>query len=107
MKNECEQITSAINNDIKKKDNILPEENVVKMRREIKIHDKQKKKRKRKTNAKRRADENIDVSFLFKKKNRRRRKQNKTPVSQQGASNRSPNPSQSAFILLSCFLNFQ
>lgn len=82
MKNECEQITSAINNDIKKKDNILPEENVVKMRREIKIHDKQKKKRKRKTNAKRRADENIDVSFLFKKKNRRRIKQNKTPVSQ-------------------------
>lgn len=48
MKNECEQITSAINNDIKKKDNILPEENVVKMRREIKIHHKQKKKRKRK-----------------------------------------------------------
>lgn len=86
----------------------MPEENVVKMRREIKIHDKQKKKRKRKTNAKRRADENIDVSFLFKKKkNGRRRKQNKTPVSQQGASNRSPNPSQSAFILLSCFLNFQ
>lgn len=83
----------------------MPEENVVKMRREIKIHDK--KKRKKKTNAKRRADENIDVSFLFKKKNRRRRKQNKTPVSQQGASNRSPNPSQSAFILLSCFLNFQ
>lgn len=83
----------------------MPEENVVKMRREIKIHDK--KKRKKKTNAKRRADENIDVSFLFKKNNRRRRKQNKTPVSQQGASNRSPNPSQSAFILLSCFLNFQ
>lgn len=85
----------------------MPEENVVKMRREIKIHDKQKKEKKKKTNAKRRADENIDVSFLFKKKNRRRRKQNKTPVSQRGASNRSPNPSQSAFILLSCFLNFQ
>lgn len=85
----------------------MPEENVVKMRREIKIHGKQKKKRKKKTNAKRRADENIDVSFLFKKNNRRRRKQNQTPVSQQGASNRSPNPSQSAFILLSCFLNFQ
>lgn len=58
--NERERRTSAINNDIK--NNILLEENVIKMRHEIKIHNNKKTK-----NKKRRADENIDVSFFFKK----------------------------------------
>lgn len=85
----------------------MPEENVVKMRREIKIHDNKKRKEKRKQMQKDEQTRTLTSVFSLKKKNRRRRKQNKTPVSQQGASNRSPNPSQSAFILLSCFLNFQ
>lgn len=88
----------------------MPEENVVKMRREIKIHDNKKRKEKRKRMQKDEQTRTLTSVFSLKKKqkqNRRRRKQNKTPVSQQGASNRSPNPSQSAFILLSCFLNFQ
>lgn len=89
----------------------MPEENVVKMRREIKIHDNKKRKEKRKQMQKDEQTRTLTSVFSLKKKtkktNRRRRKQNKTPVSQQGASNRSPNPSQSAFILLFCFLNFQ
>lgn len=67
MKNECEQITSAINNDIKKKDNILPEENVVKMRREIKIHDNKKRKEKRKRMQKDEQTRTLTSVFSLKK----------------------------------------
>lgn len=44
----------------------MPEENVIKMRHEINLHNNQKQKTK-KTNAKRQADKNIDAEFFFKK----------------------------------------